>query len=53
MPIASRGIYPVVMERGLHPDEFVGRFSFNFDIHGNLFEQVGKFRPPGGCGRGF
>jgi len=40
----ARAYIRSVMERGLHPDEFVGRFSFNFDIHGNLFEQVGKFR---------
>jgi methylmalonyl-CoA mutase N-terminal domain/subunit len=33
-----------VQERGLDVDEFVPRFSFNFDIHGNLFEQVAKFR---------
>ncbi len=32
------------MKRGLKPDEFLGRFSFNFDIHGNFFEQVAKFR---------
>jgi methylmalonyl-CoA mutase N-terminal domain/subunit len=31
-------------KRGLGVDEFVPRFSFNFDIHGNLFEQVAKFR---------
>jgi methylmalonyl-CoA mutase N-terminal domain/subunit len=40
----ARAYIRSVMARGLHPDEFVGRFSFNFDIHGNLFEQVGKFR---------
>jgi len=40
----ARSYIRSVMERGLHPDEFVGRFSFNFDIHGNIFEQVGKFR---------
>jgi len=40
----ARAYIMSVMERGLHPDEFVGRFSFNFDIHGNIFEQVGKFR---------
>jgi methylmalonyl-CoA mutase N-terminal domain/subunit len=33
-----------VQKRGLEVDEFVPRFSFNFDIHGNLFEQVAKFR---------
>ncbi|MDQ7781113.1 MAG: methylmalonyl-CoA mutase family protein, partial [Planctomycetota bacterium] len=32
------------IERGLKPDEFLSRFSFNFDIHGNLWEQVAKFR---------
>jgi methylmalonyl-CoA mutase N-terminal domain/subunit len=32
------------MDRGLAPDEFLGRFSFNLDIHGNFFEQVAKFR---------
>ena len=32
------------MKRGLKPDEFLGRFSFNFDIHGNFFEQIAKFR---------
>ena len=30
--------------RGLHVDDFAGHISFNFDIHGNLFEQVAKFR---------
>ncbi|MBM4249951.1 MAG: methylmalonyl-CoA mutase [Euryarchaeota archaeon] len=40
----ARAYIRSVMERGLHPDEFVGRFSFNFDIHGNILEQVGKFR---------
>ncbi|HET7376615.1 MAG TPA: methylmalonyl-CoA mutase family protein [Anaerolineae bacterium] len=30
--------------RGLHVDDFAERISFNFDIFGNLFEQVGKFR---------
>ena len=32
------------LARGLDIDEFAGRLSFNFDIHGNLFEQVAKFR---------
>jgi methylmalonyl-CoA mutase N-terminal domain/subunit len=32
------------MERGLAPDDFLGRFSFNLDIHGNFFEQIAKFR---------
>jgi methylmalonyl-CoA mutase N-terminal domain/subunit len=33
-----------VLKRGLHIDDFASRLSFNFDIHGNLFEQVAKFR---------
>jgi len=33
-----------VQNRGLDIDEFVPRFSFNFDIHGNFFEQIAKFR---------
>jgi methylmalonyl-CoA mutase N-terminal domain/subunit len=32
------------LERGLDIDDFGGRLSFNFDIFGNLFEQVAKFR---------
>jgi methylmalonyl-CoA mutase, N-terminal domain len=33
-----------VARRGYHPEEFVGRFSFNLNIFGNLWEQVAKFR---------
>ena len=33
-----------VLQRGLAIDDFASRLSFNFDIHGNLFEQVAKFR---------
>ena len=33
-----------VLERGIGIDQFASRLSFNFDIHGNLFEQVCKFR---------
>jgi methylmalonyl-CoA mutase N-terminal domain/subunit len=33
-----------VMDRGLAVDSFAPRLSFNFDIHGGLFEQVAKFR---------
>lgn len=32
------------LARGLEVDDFAGRLSFNFDIFGNLFEQVAKFR---------
>ncbi len=37
-----------VLARGLDIDEFAGRLSFNFNIYGNIFEQVAKFR----AGRG-
>ena len=37
-----------VIARGLPVDEFAGRLSYNFNIFGNLFEQVAKFR----AGRG-
>ncbi len=37
-----------VLKRGVPVDEFAGRLSFNFNIFGNLFEQVAKFR----AGRG-
>ncbi len=30
--------------RGLPVDEFAGRLSYNFNIFGNIFEQVAKFR---------
>ncbi len=33
-----------VLKRGMDIDTFASRLSFNFDIHGNLFEQVAKFR---------
>ena len=33
-----------VLKRGLDIDDFAGRIAFNFDIHGNLWEQVAKFR---------
>jgi methylmalonyl-CoA mutase N-terminal domain/subunit len=33
-----------VLRRGLPIDEFAGRLSFNFNIFGNIFEQVSKFR---------
>ncbi len=33
-----------VAKRGYEPEEFVGRFSFNLNIFGNLWEQVAKFR---------
>ncbi|MFQ5854857.1 MAG: methylmalonyl-CoA mutase [Anaerolineae bacterium] len=33
-----------VLDRGLSVDDFAGRISFNFNIFGNLWEQVAKFR---------
>ncbi len=33
-----------VLKRGLDIDTFAGRLSFNFNIYGNIFEQVAKFR---------
>ena len=33
-----------ILERGLGIDDFAGRIAFNFNIHGNLWEQVAKFR---------
>jgi methylmalonyl-CoA mutase N-terminal domain/subunit len=33
-----------VLARGIAIDDFAGRIAFNFDIHGNLWEQVAKFR---------
>lgn len=32
------------MKRGIGIDEFASRLSYNFDIYGNLFEQIAKFR---------
>jgi methylmalonyl-CoA mutase N-terminal domain/subunit len=32
------------LKRNLEVDDFVPRFSFNFDIFGNFFEQIAKFR---------
>jgi methylmalonyl-CoA mutase N-terminal domain/subunit len=33
-----------VAGRGIEVDAFVGRFSFNFNVFGNLWEQIAKFR---------
>ena len=32
------------LKRGIDIDEFASRLSYNFDIYGNLFEQIAKFR---------
>jgi methylmalonyl-CoA mutase N-terminal domain/subunit len=33
-----------VIARGIDANDFIARISFNFDIHGNFFEQIAKFR---------
>jgi methylmalonyl-CoA mutase N-terminal domain/subunit len=33
-----------VIERGMPAEDFVGRFSFNLNVFGNLWEQIAKFR---------
>jgi methylmalonyl-CoA mutase N-terminal domain/subunit len=40
----ARAYIDEVAGRGLAPGDFVGRFSFNFNVFGNLWEQVAKFR---------
>jgi len=40
----ARAYIADVSERGIEPDDFVGRFSFNFNVFGNLWEQIAKFR---------
>jgi len=40
----ARAYIDNVMDRGLKPEEFVGRFSFNLNVFGNLWEQIAKFR---------
>lgn len=32
------------LKRGIEIDEFASRLSYNFDIYGNFFEQIAKFR---------
>lgn len=42
--LIARAYIDHVLERGLDIDEFARGLSFNFNIHGNLWEQVAKFR---------
>ena len=44
----ARAYADEVIKRGVPVDEFAGRLSYNFNIFGNLFEQVAKYR----AGRG-
>ena len=37
---------------GLEVDDFAPRFSFFFNAHNNLLEEVAKYRAAGGCGPG-
>ncbi len=40
----ARAYIQDALKRGLAVDDFAERISFNFDIYGNLWEQVAKFR---------
>lgn len=40
----ARAYIDNLMDRGLAPGEFVGRFSFNLNVFGNMWEQIAKFR---------
>lgn len=40
----ARAYMDNVIARGLTAEEFVGRFSFNLNVFGNLWEQIAKFR---------
>ncbi|MFQ5613599.1 MAG: methylmalonyl-CoA mutase [Anaerolineae bacterium] len=40
----ARAYIQEVVGRGLSADDFAGRISFNFNIFGNLWEQIAKFR---------
>ena len=40
----AKAYIDVALARGLDIDEFASRLSFNFNIFGNIFEQVAKFR---------
>lgn len=40
----ARAYIDNLVDRGLSPSDFVGRFSFNLNVYGNLWEQIAKFR---------
>lgn len=40
----ARAYIDEVRSRGISPGDFAGKFSFNFNVYGNLWEQVAKFR---------
>jgi len=40
----ARAYMDNVISRGMQAEDFVGRFSFNLNVFGNLWEQIAKFR---------
>ncbi len=40
----ARAYIDNVAARGIEPNKFVGRFTFNFNVFGNIWEQIAKFR---------
>ncbi len=40
----ARAYMDNVINRGMPAEDFVGRFSFNLNVFGNLWEQIAKFR---------
>ena len=40
----ARAYIDNVADRGIAPNDFVGRFTFNFNVFGNIWEQIAKFR---------
>ncbi|MGD8883763.1 MAG: methylmalonyl-CoA mutase family protein [Desulfobacterales bacterium] len=40
----ARAYIDNVTARGMNVEDFVGRFSFNLNVFGNLWEQIAKFR---------
>ncbi len=40
----ARAYIDNVVERGIQAEDFVGRLTFNFNVYGNMWEQIAKFR---------
>ncbi len=40
----ARAYIDNVVARGIKPEDFVGRLTFNFNVYGNMWEQIAKFR---------
>ena len=40
----AKAYVQLAIARGIDANDFISRISFNFDIHGNFFEQIAKFR---------